>query len=641
MAQKKFYYQSQLQPESSVQLPMPRVDEDTLVQLGPTVMTLININLGNRQSLDNSLDRWNAIYEMRRQPRDSPWPNSANVSVPMVPSELEELVSRIAGSAILPRPLGVRGNDPNSSQYDHTTEQFYNGEYTKNGWEGDFRTGIHLSARDGTSVMEILWELSTFERFYIADTIGDDGQTTKTRQKMKFVAYNAPRLEPVELRDLLLMPAYSRSIEEADAVCRKQYMSEAQLYKLVNSKVLSKERVEQALSYVSTAQGDLSYDRQGTSTYSISGLIDVVDVAVAPPDGIKMSRGPIEVWRVHTNLFDLDHDGVPEENILWVHDRSQICLGFAPFEYLQGRPFKSLSMFPRPNRFYGFSVPERLQGLQEELDAQHNGRLDLMDWILNPTILKKKGVYIREEEMSVGPATHLEVSDPNNDIKFLTAPEIPNSSWQEEQAIVQYAKTVVGAPQSPSMPQASGGGGNRQSARQAQQNAAVQGMQTNMVISRVREWMLECFKYIHGLYIQYGKDQLESVDQTPGGAQKVEVPKEVLALDYTLTIAGMGGPLDKESRRNDLMMVASFLQNNPLVAGNLERVWSLTAEVLQTFDLPEVTKFIGTMEEAKQQAQAQAQAQQQQQQMELALAAVNHSKVKGSNNAPKPSAGES
>ncbi len=628
---KNQYYEGQLQPESPAQLPMPKVGQEVWDSLGETAMNLIDINKGNRASLDAELDLWNAMYEMRTEERSSPWPNAANINIPLIPSELEELVSRIAGSAILPRPLGVRGNDPNSAQYSHTVEQFYNGEYQRYNWEDKFHTGIHLTARDGTSVMEILWDLSTTERNFIVDSVDDQGQPIKIRQKQKFVDYNAPKLDAVELRDFLLIPAFATSIEEADAVCRKTYMSEKSLKKLVNSGILDKDAVESALSYVSTGQGELGYDDQGHSTYNIGGLVDVVDVAVSPPDGITMSRGPLEVWRIHTSQYDLDNDGIPEENILWVHDRSRKLLGFAPFEYLQGRPFKALSMFPRPNRFYGFSTPQRLKGLQEELNAQHNGRLDLMDWILNPTIVKDKMVRLREEDMAVGPGTMIDAKP--GDISFLTAPEVPQSSWQEEQAISMYAKQIMGAPQTAGIPTqggSGGGGGNRQSARQAQQNSAIQGMQTNMVIKRVRTWMLEIFQYIHGLYIQYGKDQLKSVDQTPGGAQRVEIPKEVLALDYTLTIAGMGGPLDKESRRNDLMMMASFLMQLPLVQGNLARIWSIAAEVLSTYDIPEITRFLGTMEEAQQQQQQQAEAQQQQMQMQMAMAAINHGKAETS-----------
>jgi hypothetical protein len=630
MAKNKMDETSTFEPESSVELPYPKIDEAVWTSLGETAMTLIDINLGNRSALDRSLDLWNAMYEMRieERDRDAPWENAANICVPLIPSELEEFVSRIAGSAILPRPFSVRGNDPESQSYAHQVEQFYNGEYVKNKWQSAFRSGIHLSARDGVGITEILWDLTETEREIMSQVPDQQGNMSMQKQRIKMVKYDAPRLESVELRDLLLIPAYSTTIDSADAVCRKKYMGEQDLLKLVKAGIADAERVEQVLSFVSTAQGDLSYDRQGTSTYQINNRIDVVDVAVAPPDGVKMNRGPVEIWVIYTNQYDLDGDGVPEENMLWVHDRSRMLVAYCPFPYWQGRPFKPLAVFPRPNRFYGFSLVERLRGLSDEINAQHNSRLDLLDWATNPTVMKDpSGVRIRGEEMSIGPGTVID-GKPGS-VAFLPLPDVPPANMQEEQMLIQYASRITGAPQTAGNPPAGSinGGGQQRSARAAQQQAAVQGMQTNMVISLVREWMLEIFDYIHGLYKQYGKNQMESVDQSSQGVKKVVIPKEVLCLDYTLGIAGMGGPLDKENRRNDMMMLANFLMQTPLMQGNLERIWAMASMIVETYDIPEVTRLIGTQDEAKQQAAQQAQAAQQQQQQQMVLAAMNHGKV--------------
>src|ERR1700691_2939233 len=191
---KNFYSETEYQPESLVNLPIPKISDERWQTLGETAMILIDINLGNRSALDESLNLWNAMYEMRVEPRNSPWPNAANLSIPMVPAQVEEFVARVGGSVLLPRPFSVRGNDPNSSVYSHAVEQFYNGKYTQNKWDDAFFTGIHLSARDGVTIMEIMWELSTYERTFIADSMDDQGQPTKIKQKVKFTDYNDPKL---------------------------------------------------------------------------------------------------------------------------------------------------------------------------------------------------------------------------------------------------------------------------------------------------------------------------------------------------------------------------------------------------------------------------------------------------------------
>ena len=644
MARNKHKVFSDFQPEAPIELPVPRIEDEQWSSLAETLMNLIDINLSNRESLDSELDRGNASYEMRgnQAENDIPYPGAPNMIVPFVATAVEEFASRISGTAILPRPFTVRGNNPEASAYAHTVEQFYNGEFLAHNWEEAMRTCIHLAARDGTSVMATTWKMKVVERVVLADAPQLDGTIKKERQRIKMVQYDAPYLEAVELRDFLLMPAWAISAEqgEADAVAWKRYLGENALDEMVNSGVLDEEQVEAALSYVNTGSGDLSLDRQGNDTYTINNLIDVTDSSVGAPSGIKMTRGPLEIWQIHSDQFDLDGDGVPEENIFWVHDRSRILLGYAPFEYMAGRPFHPYSPFPRPNRFYGFSIPLRLIGLQEEANVQHWGRLELLDWVLNPTVVKSRGLRLDSEDQKIGKNSILSMPDGMNAsqaLSFMGPPEVPQASIQEEQLLDQWAQRVVGAPQTPGAPnnQMNSGGGGRQSARAAQSMAAVQGLQTNMIISRTRAWMLSIFKYIHILYKQYGKDQLESVDASQDGAKKVIIPKETLALDYTLSIAGSGGPLDKESRRNDVMQMFQTLMPLPIVQSDMTRIWALCQMFLETFDVSEVTRIIGTMDEAKQLQQAQAQAAQAEKQHELQMQAISHAKVQGDGQQPQ------
>jgi hypothetical protein len=221
---------------------------------------------------------------------------------------------------------------------------------------------------------------------------------------------------------------------------------------------------------------------------------------------------------------------------------------------------------------------------------------------------------------------------------------VPQSSIMEEQMLEGYAKGIVGAPQIGGNPPMSGGGqtggGGRQSARAAQSMAAVQGLQTNMIISRTRAWILSMFKFSHNLYRQYGKDQMSSVDSTStDGVKKVEIPREILSRDYTLAVAGQGGPLDKESRKEDNQVIFQMLMQNPLVQGNLERIYAITQDLLESYDKPEITRFIGTVEDAKKQQQMQAQAQQQQMQMQQMKEVLTHAKLGKDEHAPKPPGG--
>lgn len=633
MARNKQRVFSEFQPDNSIEYPFPEISDSQWTTLAQSLYTLVQTNLGNRASLDQQLDAWNAMYEMREAyaDDDTPAPDSPNPPPPIVATAVDEFASRISGSAILPRPFLVRGNDPVATDNAHIVEQFYNKEWADNQWEDNIRTCIHLAARDGTAIMGVFWENKIVERVHRIDQQQPDGSTRKVSKRVKTIAYDAPKLVPVELRDFVLFPVHAISIEEADAVAHKMYMSEPLLTSMVNSGVLDEEMVERALRFTNTAQGDLTYDQQGYSTYEINNLINVADISVAAPDGIKMNRGPIRVWKIHTSLFDLDGDGVTEENVFWLHDQSHILLGYAPYEYWGSRPYFEYAPMERPNRFYGISIPSRVEPYYIECRAQQLNRLTILDKIMTQAYTRVQGVKLPPEDMKTAQLNIITIPKDAgpNPIGLMPVPEYPAASLQEQQFLTQQAERVIGAPQVPGVLPGSGmsGGANRGSARQAQNQAAVQSQQTNMALSRTRTWMLKIFKFIHLLYKQYGPDQMNVVDRSQDGVNTVVLPKEVLNLDYTLGIAGQGGPLDKERTQELWQTLYQLVAQNPIVQANPQLLYNAFVSLLETYDIPEITRIAGTMEDVKKFQEQQAASAQAQQQAELTKMVLSHTKV--------------
>jgi hypothetical protein len=148
------------------------------------------------------------------------------------------------------------------------------------------------------------------------------------------------------------------------------------------------------------------------------------------------------------------------------------------------------------------------------------------------------------------------------------------------------------------------------------------------MIVRVRKWMQAAFKYSHMLYVKYGKDQMSMMRASNEGSVEVSVPREILAQNYILGIAGLGGPLDKEARRQDAMALYQTFMQNPLVQGNIEHVYNLSRNLMEQFDYPDTTGFLGTLEEAKQQQQMQGMQQQQAAKEEMAKSIIEHADIR-------------
>jgi len=619
------------QPEADIRLPMPELSSDQWDTVGETAMQLVELGLGNRSGLDAALDLWDSMYEMAVEERDNPYPESSNFVSPIVAAECDELRARLTATILQDRLFTVRGNDPQAAQYSHLVEEWYCNKVHDNGWDQAIDDAIMLSILNGTCIGEVIWDTSTHSELVVVDETDEaTGQVHKAKKWVKYVDFTGVRWNAVELRDFVLYPAHAPSIEKADLVARKLYMSEHDMRAMQAAGVFPKERVDMVVAYSNSAQGDQSWDRQGNATYTMAGRINVVDTSIAPPVGMTMAIGPTQVWRIHTNLLDLDGDGIPEENILWVQDRSRRLIGFAPFEYPGGRPFKALSLIARPNRFYGIGFPERLKPIQDEVDSIHNARLQWLDMCLNPDRYKTENVRTDDETRRQGPQKEWIVPNGPQDVGFVKLGDPPPSADQEESRLLQYAAKVTGAPQASSLA-ASAQSGGRVSARAAQSISAIQQMQTNMSLQRIRFWARAMVEYSHGLNIKYGPDQMEVVANSGGNPRKMIIPKELFFLDFTFGVVGQGGPLDKESRRQDILLLVRLIDQSPtlsaFVKGNPQHMWTISRMVLETFDIPEVTAIIGTMEEGVEHFEEQAKAQEQQQQQQMLLQLMSHSKI--------------
>jgi hypothetical protein len=625
---------------ASVSFHTPTISDERRVLLENVLEVLRTSGVSQRETLDNNLGKWSNLYDMRVQPKNTPWPNSANLPSTLIPTSLDTLTSRLMQLVVPSRLFVVKGRDPESEQYSHVVEHHYNTQLQDNEWDNSIYHYAHLSGRDGTSVMEVVWEkrihymnLVQFEDAVdeagvpIYDEAGNPKQNKKVVKKA-VTEYNGVKWNPVELRDFFLFPAWARSIEEAPTVARVLYLSEAELWAMVRSGDLRRDAVARMIADMKGAGEELPQDEH-RETYEIGGQIDVTTTEhILDP---KMQQASyFKVWRFHTREFDLDHDGIFEENIIFFHEYTKRVLGIQYYQYGHGyRPFIELSLMDRPNRFYGYSVCERLYAPSVEQAAIHNQRLDEINLRLSPPILRRIGAQYENKDKPWGPGTIYDVGD-LQDMKLMELPDVPPSSWSEEQLINQYAKELIGLADA-----FLASGGSRQTRYAQQLAAAAVTVRLSLMASRFQRALRRIFKQTHELTLQYGPAQVLvhmpapkgpqpqqqpqlagelgqelAPEQQPQQNQQVVIDKRILGLDYELGINGMGSPLDKTQRRQELLFLYNLLMQNPLLKASLRRIWALTQKVLEEFDISDTMSVIGTEQDAVQLEQALLKAQQ-------------------------------
>src|SRR5579884_38895 len=582
----------------------PRISGDLRSKLEQTLDLMVAQGTSARETLDRNLDLWEAQYNMRVQQRDWPWPSASNVFVPLTATQLDTAVSRLMQLVVAPRLFAVKGLSPQAEQHSYLVERFYNTKLIKNDWVNAIYQFVHMGLRDGTAVMEILWEKKVRVANLVLDAPVVDQETgipvldaegnpvtERIVRPVEIEEYNDVRWTPVELRDFYLFPAWARSIEEAPSVGRVMYLSEADLRAMARAKTLWKDKVEYVIRTVN-GQEELPQDEH-TETYTMGGQVDVSPSAETKILVKRQQASYFKVWRIHTREFDLDGDGIFEENVLYFHEYTKTLLGAHAYPYAHGRrPFVAFSPMERPNRFYGYSACERLYGIQIELNAIHNQRRDEIDLRLSPPLLRTAGASPDNSARPWGPGTIWNVGQVT-DLQMMQLPDVPQSSWEEELLLNNYAKELLGLSDQ-MVGQAPGG---RRTKYEMQLVAAAVTIRMALMACRLQRALHECAYQTHQLTLQYGPDQM-SVSIPGAPTREVTIGKDILSLGYDIGINGMGAPLDRQARRQELLFLYNLMMQNPLVRQDMRRVFAMTQRILEEFEIEDTISIIGTEEQA-------------------------------------------
>ena len=587
----------------------------------------INAAIAARGTLEANLKDWSDAYDLIIGEKDWPFQVSANISLPYSAGQLESMVAYIAGTVLVPRLYMVTGNTPIAAGNAFKVEKYYNAELLRLRSDGSSYYArhvdyLHMSLRDGTCVMECLWNRKRHRKESVTFIPKTDAQGQMVLEKgvpvweerkevVDVYVADYPELTPVPLKEFMLIPAEAPSIQEAAAVARCEWLYEDQLNRYVAAGLMDSDEVERALVYVDNGVSEVPSDRQG---YYDKDASQQLGVGLGQgPVGSKYfkNRGPIKVWRIHSSQYDLNQDGEVEENVFWLHEQGQRMLGFMPYDYADGqRPFFAFSPFPRPGSFYGFSLIERLSGVQIEMNANHNARQDQIAFRMCPPMAVTEGSTLLTKRGSWRPGMMFEVETPggpNASFQMLDIKDVPVSSWQEETLLKQYGSEYTGL-SNPTMGAQSSG---RRSATEMRQQSASAGTRLALISMRFRIAAGQIINFQHQLNKQYLRDD----PQTMIDNQVYTLPLEILAQDYTIGVAGATDPIDSATRRNEALALYEIATQNPLIAQSPLRLWYATRDLFETFGKANVYQLIGTEQDAQKldQQAKQMQAQQAQQ----------------------------
>jgi hypothetical protein len=624
MAKPKIVTTSTIQPDDpqiSYASPKRKLSLDERQLLSTDLMNGMIAGIAARAALDRNLDDWEKLFEMELDPQQNePWDDASNICVPIIPAQLETALAYIAARTLVPRFFIVSGNTQDAQPHAYLIERYYNTELVRqrgsDTWFEELISWLNKSFHGGTSIMEAVWvRKKTRRTVKIRQPVQNDGvpviDQDNMQQRYEYVEkqieetlYDDVRLQALKLKDFGVLPATAPSINEAAAVWRKMFLYEGELLEMIEAGTLWADAVERSLSYVeSGSQDGISTDIQGVYDKTTGKQVNPYLSQGSHNSPFFRNRGPVLVYRIHSREYDMDGDGICEENIFYYDYLTQELLGWMPYDYPNPheRPFFEYSWAPREDQFAGYSFIERLTALVGQINKMNNDRNNAVDLRIDPPLFIPTGTELHDGEQTWAPGVMWEGTAKPEVIQLS---DIPLASSQEESLLMNYVTQVTGQGQPMIGAQSSG----RRSASEVKTQAASTGTRNDLVAIRFRVSCRALFNFVHRLKLQYTNADIQGTDNQ---GQLFTISPEIMGLDYRLDVSGATDPVDAQSRLNQDMGIYQLLMQNPLVMQDPMKMFAITRKVLESAGYSDVDTLIGTKEQLEQILQKQQQAAQQ------------------------------
>ena len=581
-------------------------------------------SINARWALENNLELWYNLCDMQSGGKDTPYVDSSDLFIPLVPSKIEALRDQVAAITFVPEYYIVTGLTPEASENSYLAQGYWNNEFRKQRpvcptWFQQHINWLHLGLRDGTSIMEVMWSKKTkLQRYGVTmpktDEAGmpvmdgDDMVQETHNVEKEIVEYNDVILNVVKLKDFILIPDESPSIQDALGVGRVLWLTESDLNAMVEDGLLVREWVDKVLVWDPAGISDVASDWQRHYDKQAGNQINIGMGQGTMSSEFFANRGPFKVWRIHTRQYDLDGDGIPEENVMWLHDQSGYLLGVVPDEYIAPtRPFFDFSPFPRPDEFYGFSLAERLGPFNAEANLQWNQRNDAVDTRMLVPLIMDRMVEIEDKGMQWGLGKLWSVAGASGALKdafyYPQMPDIPLATYQQEAQVRNDADTIAGL----NAPMTGGTNAGRKSATEVKISSASGSVRANQIAMLLRLASRSVLEFVRKLKLQYPWEP----DQFG-----MPITKEQLALPYKMDVSGTSDPLDKQSSVDEALGAYNLLAQDQDIQSNAVHRYNLKRMVLERIGIPNIEAVIGTPDEAAQRMRGEQQANQEKMEME-------------------------
>ena len=634
----------EIDPETKVRL--ADVDPKSvrvLMKLSPDQMTRVkkvmkdaviewrqNTSLQNRKLL-TAIDRMDGISAAK----DYPWPNSSNLNIPyteiqiLIATDIVSSTTLDADPAFFIRELLPARKDMPEESVDAKMEWWLNWVFKKQlNLDESARMGIFLAFRDPIGVTVLDWveeypkeysvqvfdSVESFQKRFpdaqsagvSQDTydrwmglIGISHQTISLEIEERVVRYRGPKSREVELKDFIRYPVNSKSLEYT--IFHGDQFRERKPY--------FKGAINRGWFYKTEAQALLENPGKNTPLDSLSQKMDI-------NEGIaSQRRNPDEYDCVRGNLrIDMNDDGEEElYHVVYNEDHDKL-LRMEKYPYWHNRSNYIIWRIRRkPNRLLGRCFVDMLGDLNEEMNTQHNQRIDSRTITTVPTFKinssetdlmarmeRGDGHFYPGQTWIMGNLKNMEMLETKVDFQ---------GTLQEEQNLFSIGDMLTGTASSGARsgmaekkdPRASG---KKQQAQIQQSNQRIDGY-----IRELKTSLNEMASQTLELYYQFSPDSVLAYnfyDDASGNFIRNEIRRTQLRnRNMTIDVARVSVLDNPDSVLQRAATDYQMWKDEPLIGMNLKRRWQLVYDTLVSERKKNIPKLLPNLQDIQKEMEEQ------------------------------------
>ena len=475
----------------------PRLSDEKDAALASKILSEYNDCLQDRSAWEARLAEWESSYYNETVDKIFPWDGACNFHVPITMTAVETLKPRLVEGVLGQTPpiivIPTRGSDEERKD---KVETFLNWQVLNEmQLEPVVTQSAHLFLQPGLAVAKTYWKVdrktSKYLRTYpvetpltdifedlfgpdkpadlTPDSAGDlkwsgtlptspqggsplevslhlkfiDDGTSKSIQVLviKEEVIEGPCVELVDPIDLIVPAKGGQDIDGLPYAKQRHWWTEDTLRAKARLGRLYPDAVDALL-----ASGTPKGDRPVADGQAYRAGQDAVEgIEGQGPSNVRQSQYEIlEDYRRE----DIDDSGYESEIIVWVSvDLPGQILGWDYLDnvYAHGRrPLRVGRYFPIPFRFYGLPVAEIIRGIQDEINAIHQQRVDYGTIQNMPFGFKKASSTMPPISQALRPGVFIDVDNPQTDINIPKWGGSPSWGQSEEATLMQYSERLLG-----------------------------------------------------------------------------------------------------------------------------------------------------------------------------------------------------